>query len=137
MEFGVFEIWTGALFTLVEASDNNFTKTALQSMLQVMTELVSNDITYSKLFESPKLIDLLINGFVLQPKKMFHDLVLMELASLLRNLSSIDELNFFETLLNAGLPQAILTLLVKFTDKGQYVANVCLEALQNLFNICH
>ena len=59
----------------------------------------------------------------------------MELASTLRNLCAIDELTFLETLIMAGLPNAVMTVLAKFIFKGTFVPNTCLEALSNLFNV--
>ena len=70
LDFEVFEVYTEMLIYLVEATScKKYVRNLTTSVLQVFTELTDNDMTIFKVFETDKLLDLLISGMILKPSQ--------------------------------------------------------------------
>ena len=118
----------------MNATSTNYTQNALQAILEVFTEFASNELTYSRMIETPCCIDAIINGFILKPKKLFPANIYPEIAHILTNLSAIDDMQILSKLIDIGLPIAVVTLMAEFGRRSLSVTFGCLDSLVNLFN---
>lgn len=96
----------------MNAQPNKFQGQVINMIMQVFVEFAANDITYPHFLEEPVLLNTLINGFVLKPKRVFPSVIFVELSSIYQNLAGVDNIGYLNQILDAGLPVAILHLLV-------------------------
>ena len=134
LKFPIFETMSEMLIILMNAADNRMLAGAIKTVLAVLTELVANDLTYSGAFTTPCLLESIINGIVLKPKRNFGSVVYIETSAILLNLAGIDDIDFLTRLVDLGLPTAIMTLLSMFYDRSSVILMTCLDALGNLMN---
>lgn len=117
------------LLIVMNAQSTSYMRSSLHVILNVFVELIANDMTYEGLFKTPVLLETLLNGFVINPKRVYPDIVYPELAAILQNLAAIDDIPYLNTLVDAGLPVAIMTLLSEFSGRSMSVTFNCLDAL--------
>ena len=80
------------------------------------------------------MLETLIRGFTLSPKKVFSDKIYPEVSQIYQNLCAVDDVQALNRLMDAGLPLAVLELLAKYYGRSYSVTVNCLEALHNLIN---
>lgn len=78
---------------------------------------------------------MLLNGLILKPEKTLPRDVYPEISQMIANMCAIDDIPLLTKLVDAGLPQAVITLIARFKDSSITVVCCGLDGFQNLLNV--